>query len=229
MKTLSCSLVTAALAAVFCPISTIAQSVVSGYQIVGRDIAINRALDVKVYPGRASVIDFSQTDEVIGYVLIADPSRLVFGTDTELSGGRAKTIFLRSILPLRFPGATTTNITSLSIKTMDSQHKQRLYTFNVTLANNRPEQLGIQIATVPSGNTQSLGIRTGQTITASDVERGLKIAIQRRYTTANDPIVYQVRQFLDKLKNRNLSPTDAAIEVGIDFSVLTELVKIARE
>lgn len=228
MKTLSWSLVAAAIAAITYPVSTLAQSVATGYQTVGRDVAANRAIDVKVYPGRASAIDFSQTDEVVSYVLIADPSRLVFSTDTELSGGRAKTVFLRSILPLRFPGATTAKITSLSIKTVDSKGRQRLYTFNVVPTNNRQDRLGIRIATVPSGNPPSLNISTGRTITASEVERGLSIAIERRYTTSNDPVVYQVQQFLDKLRNQNLSPTDAAQEVGVDFSIIIELVKIAQ-
>ncbi|MCL1474793.1 hypothetical protein [Argonema antarcticum] len=229
LQILGWSLLTAAIAAGTYPITTLAQSS-SGYRIVNRDVAANGAIDVKVYPGRASAIDFSQTDEVVSYVMIADPSRLVFGTDTELSDGGAKTVFLRSILPLRFPGATTAKITSLSIKTLDSRGRQRLYTFNVVPTNNRQDQLGIRIATVQqSGNPPSLDISTGWSIRTSEVERGLSIAIQRRYTTANDPVVYQVQQFLDKLRNQNLSPIDAARKVGLDFSVIIELVKIAKE
>ncbi|NES97892.1 MAG: hypothetical protein F6K32_22310 [Desertifilum sp. SIO1I2] len=229
LRTFRWSLVATAIAAVACPTPTLAQSVTSSYQTVGRDVAVRRAIDIKVYPGRASAIDFSQTDEAISYVLIADPSRLVFSTDTELSRGRAQTVFLRAILPLQFPGATTTKITSLSIKTVDSRGRQRLYTFNVVPTNKEPDKLGIQIATVSSENTPNLNFNAGQTITASEVERGLIVAIQRRYTTANDPIVERVQQFLDKLRTQNLSPVDAAQEVGIDLSVIIELVKIAQE
>lgn len=219
----------AAIATLCYPVSSLGQAIAKSYQTVSRDIAANSAVDVKVYPGRASAIDFSQTDEVVTYVLIADPSRLVFSADAELASGRAKTIFLRPIQPLRFPGATTTKITSLSIKTVDSKRKQRLYTFNVIPANRQTDDLGIRIATLIPGQEPTLDIGALRTITASDVEKGLQIAISLRYTQATDPIVYKVRQFLIKMKTDNLSMTDAAASVGVDLSVIIELGKIGQE
>jgi hypothetical protein len=113
IKLLSLSILAAALAAASYPNCAFSQSRVTGYQTVGRDIAINSAIDILVYPGRASAIDFSSTDEALAYVLIADPSKVVFSTDAQLASGRAKTVFLRPIQALNFPGATTATITNL--------------------------------------------------------------------------------------------------------------------
>ena len=170
---------------------------------------------------------------MVSYVLIADPSRLVFGTDAQLTSAQAKTVFLRPIQTLRFPGATTARITSLSLKTVDSQGRQQLYSFNVIPAQTsaNPNYLGIRIAAVsPRLRQQRISsVNVGRSITLSDVERGLLIAVQRQYTTPNDPVVYQVQQFLTKMRENNLSATDAAATVGVDLSVIFELAKIGRE
>src|SRR4028119_407413 len=78
IKILTLSILAAALATASYPNCAFTQSRATGYQTVGRDIAVNSAHDILVYPGRASVIDFSSTDEALAYVLIADPSKIVF-------------------------------------------------------------------------------------------------------------------------------------------------------
>ncbi|MEG4584626.1 hypothetical protein QUA54_05145 [Microcoleus sp. MOSTC5] len=229
IKTLSLSILAAAIAAFCYPDCAFSQSRVTGYQTVGRDIAANSAVDVEVYPGRATAIDFSSTDEALAYVLIADPSKVVFSTDAQLASGQAKTVFLRPIQALNFPGVTTATITNLSIKTVDSKGKQRLYNFNIVPANKKPEHLGIRITPLTPRMSPTLNLARGRTPTASDVEKGLLIAIQKGYTAANDPVVYSVRQFLALVRNHNLSVTDAAARAGVDLSVIVELAKIAFE
>lgn len=229
IKTLTLSILAAVFAAASYPDCAFARSPVTGYQTVGRDIAVNSAIDILVYPGRASAIDFSSTDEVLTYVLIADPSKVVFTTDAQLASGRAKTVFLRPIQALNFPGATTATITNLSIKTVDSKGKQRLYNFNIVPSNKEPEHLGIRIAPLTPRMSPAQNADRNRAPSASDVEKGLLIAIQKGYTAANDPVVYSVRQFLDKVRNQNLSAADAAARAGVDLSVIVELSRIARE
>jgi hypothetical protein len=65
-------------------------------------------------------------------------------TDAELETGRAKTIFLRVIQPLRFPGATTTPVTNLMVQTVDARGQNRLYTFDIVHSSN-PRYVGVQI------------------------------------------------------------------------------------
>jgi hypothetical protein len=146
-----------------------------------------------------------------------------------LASSRAKTVFLRPIQALNFPGATTATITNISIKTVDSKGKQRLYNFNIVPANKKPEHLGIRITPLTPKMSPTLNVGRGRTPTASDIEKGLLIAIQKGYTAANDPVVYSVRQFLALVRNQNLSVADAAARAGVDLSVIVELGKIALE
>jgi hypothetical protein len=229
IKIFSLSILAAVVAAASYPHSAFSQPRTTGYQTVGRDVAINSAIDLLVYPGRATAIDFSLTDEALTYVLIADPSKVVFSTDAQLASGRAKTVFLRPIQTLNFPGSTTATITNISIKTVDSKGKQRLYNFNIVPTNKTPEHLGIRIAPLTRETSPVLKVGKGHTVTASDVEKGLLVAIQKGYTAANDPVVYRVRQFLALVRNQNLSVTDAAARAGVNLSVIVELGKIALE
>jgi hypothetical protein len=93
---------------------------------------------VKVWSGRATAIDFSSTQQRITSVVLADPSRLVYNADAPIETGQASTLFLKQIQPLKFPGATTANLTNLFIKTVDSQGRQQLHIFNVVAAQGVP-------------------------------------------------------------------------------------------
>jgi hypothetical protein len=65
------------------------------YQVISRDVARLSTVDVQVGPGRATAIDFSQAHERITYVLLADPSRLVYAANASITSGQANTLFLR--------------------------------------------------------------------------------------------------------------------------------------
>ncbi|MGI0493495.1 hypothetical protein ACN4EG_17065 [Alkalinema pantanalense CENA528] len=121
------------------------QAQTSAYQVIDRATATTRTVQVQVAPGRATSISFSQTDETIAYILLADASRLVYSTDADLETGRAKTVFLRVIQPLHFPGATTTPVTNLVVQTVDSTGQNRLYTFDIVHSSN-PRYVGVQVS-----------------------------------------------------------------------------------
>ncbi|MDF5708249.1 MAG: hypothetical protein PUP90_11330 [Nostoc sp. S4] len=123
-----------------------AQAQTPAYRLIERDMATSNRIQVQVTPGRATPISFTQTDEAIAYILVADPSRLVYTTDTDLKSGRATTIFLRAIQPLKFPGATTTAITNLLVQTVDQAGQKRLYNFDIVPVRRNTEYVGIQIA-----------------------------------------------------------------------------------
>ncbi|MEA5621435.1 hypothetical protein [Nostoc sp. UHCC 0251] len=123
-----------------------AQAQTPAYRLIERDMAANNRIQVQITPGRATPISFTQTDEAIAYILVADPSRLVYTTDTDLKSGRATTIFLRAIQPLKFPGATTTAITNLLVQTIDKTGQKRLYNFDIVPKRRNTEYVGIQIA-----------------------------------------------------------------------------------
>lgn len=123
-----------------------AQAQTPAYRLIERDMAASNRIQVQITPGRATPISFTQTDEAIAYILVADPSRLVYTTDTDLKSGRATTIFLRAIQPLKFPGATTTAITNLLVQTVDQAGQKRLYNFDIVPVRRNTGYVGIQIA-----------------------------------------------------------------------------------
>lgn len=202
------------------------QAQTSAYQVVDRNRATTSAVQVQVAPGRATSISFSQTDETITYILLADASRLVYSTDAELETGRAKTVFLRVIQPLRFPGATTTPVTNLMVQTVDATGQNRLYTFDVVHSSN-PRYVGVQI--LPAiARSQTNPTVSNLNIIPDNIQTGLNIAIMRGYTAIDDPVVAQVRQLLELMRTENMTVSEAAYSVGIPLEVLIELNRLIQ-
>lgn len=218
-----------------------AQAQTPAYRLIERDMATSNRIQVQVTPGRATPISFTQTDEAIAYILVADPSRLVYTTDTDLKSGRATTIFLRAIQPLKFPGATTTAITNLLVQTVDKTGQKRLYNFDIVQVRINTGYIGIQIAnvitsgTAPRRGSESSAIAGQQTLLidknrrarVDDIETGLKIAINRGYTNKSDPVVPKVQQVLSLLRNNRVTIPEAATSVGVPVEVISELGRIA--
>jgi len=196
------------------------------YQVVDRNRATTSAVQVQVAPGRATSISFSQTDETIAYILLADASRVVYSTDAELETGRAKTIFLRVIQPLRFPGATTTPVTNLMVQTVDAKGQNRLYTFDIVHSSNQ-RYVGVQI--LPAiARSQTSPVVNNLNITPDRIQTGLSIAILRGYTSIDDPVVAKVRQLLELMRTENMTASEAAHSVGIPLDVLAELGRLSQ-
>jgi hypothetical protein len=200
------------------------QAQTSAYQVVDRNRATTSAVQVQVALGRATSISFSQTDETIAYILLADASRVVYSTDAELETGRTKTVFLRVIQPLRFPGATTTPVTNLMVQTVDARGQNRLYTFDIVHSSN-PRYVGVQI--LPAiVRSQTSPVVNNLNITPDRIQIGLSIAIMRGYTSIDDPVVAKIRQLLELMRTENMTVLKAAYSVGIPLDVLASLVKL---
>lgn len=71
-------------------------------------------------------------------------------------------------------------------------------------------------------DSNKIRVSAGQTINASDIERGLRIAIAKQFIEADDPVVNQVRNFVFMLRNGN-SVNDAITHTGINPSVVESL------
>lgn len=204
-----------------------AQAQTSAYQVVDRNRATTNAVQVQVAPGRATSISFSQTDETITYILLADASRLVYSTDAELETEQAKTIFLRVIEPLRFPGATTASVTNLMVQTVDATGQNRLYTFDIVHSSN-PRYVGVQI--LPAiAQPRTSPIASNLNLTPDNIQTGLNIAIRRGYTAIDDPVVAKVRQLLELMRTENMTISEAAYSVEIPLEILVELGRFSRD
>jgi hypothetical protein len=223
----------AVIAAVIIPTPLLAyprENVQGTYQVIDQQKAEKSAITTLVYPGRITTIDFSIANETLVYIGLGDASKVVFNTDFPLEKGMAKTIFLKPIVPLKFSGATTAKITNLVVKTIDSSNQSRLYNFQIVHVRGNPTNLGIQI--VPSTRHQfsnAINIGNGRTATLDEVETGLRWALARGYTAANDPVVFQVKNFLAIARNQDLSLAEAVQSAGLELAVITELARLAFE
>jgi hypothetical protein len=207
-----------------------------GYRYHNNTVGSQTALDVKVYPGRISSIDFSQTDETVYYINLGDSSRIVYNTDFPIDSNAAQTIFLKPIQPLRFPGATTAKVTNLVVKTVDRSKRTHLYNFQLIYNRSQPSSLGVQITAndrtldTQSSNSKRIDLGGGRTASLDDVERGLSLAISHGYTESSDPIVAKVKTFLAIARNRDkFSLIEAAKDADLDLAVVTELARVAYE
>ena len=183
------------------------------------------AVDVRVWAGRATAIDFSQLDERITQVFLADPSRFTYATDVPLNKGEATTLFLRQILPLNFPNLTTAKVTNLFVKTRTKSGAVRLYTFDVSGGASTPSYSGLSVATSPSrGGKPTLQVGSFRPATLDDIKRGLEVALIRKYALPSDPIVSKTREFLAVARNTSdKSLVELAQQLKIPLAVLSQL------
>ena len=214
-----------------------AQAQTPAYRLIERDMATSNRIQVQVTPGRATPISFTQTDEAIAYILVADPSRLVYTTDTDLKSGSATTIFLRAIQPLKFPGATTTTITNLLVQTVDQARQKRLYNFDIVPVRRNTGYVGIQIANAfivpPRGSKlriadapEDVGVGAASrtptlkqaTRSVSDRRReGIAPSTARRRKAASESSAIAGQQTLLIDKNRRAKVDD--IETGLRIAI----------
>ncbi len=191
-----------------------------------------RAIKLYIYSGRTSVIDFSETNEVIISIKVGDSSRTVFSTNLPLDTGQARTIFVGAIQPLNISRATTNSITNLVVKTLDSlTQKQRLYLFDIYhQGQTKPANNGIRIVNQNSSEPTELTWKVeGRLVNLFDIETGLRVAIQKGFTSANDPVVLKVREFLAIANNLQVSLPEAAKRASLELAVVSELAKIGLE
>ncbi len=185
-----------------------------------------KAINLQVWTGRATAIDFSSVNEQITQIFLADPSRFTYATDAPLEAGRATTIFLRRIKPLQFPNLTTASVTNLFVKTKTANGNVRLYTFNLQAGKNSPKYSTIDIAAVSGIEQQRQTLEVGlfRRATLSDIERGLVAAVRLGYAPTRDPIVFKVREFLAIARNTSSQTlVEIAQKVNLPLPVLTEI------
>jgi hypothetical protein len=214
-------------------------------QTISKSDAVEDPIRLNLYPGRATAIDLSQTKEIIISVLLADQSNITYTSDYPIESGRSKTLFLRRIQDLDFPGATEATVTNLWVKTRSPDGTEHLYSFDLFLASGGvgmangvqilPEKTGQSVSSGDRNNSLSslsdntLIVSNGRRATISDIEEGLQIAIRRGYTPADDPIVLKIEEILLEVRNSSQSLDEAAQQRQVDVLVLSKLAEIALD
>ncbi|GFE69094.1 hypothetical protein [Chroococcus sp. FPU101] len=205
------------------------------YDLIPTEEATQKIIPTSVYPGRLTLIDFSQVKQTIIYIGQGDNSKLIVVPDLPLSSNQATSAILKPIQPLRFPGATTTTKTNVIIKTVNQKGEIFTYNFEINQANQKAKQLGVKIvprsvATITSShNSCFLKLNSNRTITANDLNIGLSRAITLGYTQPNDPIVGQIQKFIFLAQN---SSADCSIpnllqQSGVDAAIINAIGEIS--
>ena len=200
-----------------------------GYQNIYSEDGTKSAINIKIYPGRISTIDFSQTDSKITYIGIGDSSRVVWNLDRPIASGEAQSIFLRAIQEIEFEGATTTKITNLVVKTVDSKGHIQLYNFQLIHSAGGVTELGVNILSSPTPPI-SINLANGQSASLDDIEIGLEFAIARGYSPADDPIIKKIKNFLFIGRNtKGITLANAIEAASLDLNIITKLAELAFE
>jgi hypothetical protein len=203
---------------------------------VSQQRARNYASPVMLYGGRSSVIDFSATGEVITYIQLSDLSQIVYDTNAPLDSGAARTIVLRPIQPLAIEGTLPAVVPNLVVTTVDGAGESHTYLFDLyhhpDSVPDRSESSGIAI--VPAADLRAVQLTNNSAqrpnvlqtaageATLADLERGLAIALEAGYTTAEDPVVFAVREAIALARN-GTPLRSAAAQLQLDLAVLTSL------
>lgn len=180
---------------------------------------------VQITPGRATRISF-RNSEVITFILLSDSRQITFTTDAPLDSGRAKTLILRQIQPLAFPGATQARIPNLLVTTVNAQGEQFEYEFHLHPSASHASGVAIT-ATEASfeGNTWETPLGTA---TLHDIQRGLEVAIASSYTHRQDPIVRAILTCLVLARN-GTALRDAAQIAKVPILILDKLAELGIE
>lgn len=78
------------------------------------------------------------------------------------------------------------------------------------------------------GQESTVFVDRHRVATLQDIEQGLKIAIQKGYTPATDPVVFKVREFLTLVRN-GMGIPEASAKTQLSMPILISLGKLGLE
>lgn len=213
--------------------------------LISDRLAQAKATLVKIFPGRSSVIDF-RNEETITYIELANQERIVYHTNAPVESGQARLITVRLVDPLKFEGQTrppglgqrASAATNLIVSTTNraGEHKSYIFDLLPTAGNLQVgDRNGVAVVPHNSPGTTSLSTALADNTSASptvqtslglatlaDLRQGLKVALDRKYSLASDPIVYQVKECI-ALAHNGTPLLAAANQLGIPASVIVSL------
>ena len=200
---------------------------------IGATTALQEGATVRIFPGRASVINF-RTDEFITSITLSDPTYVLYTPNAEIDSGQTTALILRLSDGIVFENLTRSSRPNISITTINQEGKQKTYLFDLEIASGLPipnrDHNGIVI--VPDNQAIASNGNVIQTAkgdaTMNDIERGLRISIRQGFTTRTDPIVAKVQEVLAQSRNGG-SLMAIAQQIGVPLSVLTTLGELGLD
>ena len=189
---------------------------------IPENVAQREVIPINIIPGQTSAINF-ENDARISYLILSDRSKIVYSLNAPTDSGQAKSIFLRNIEPLDFPGEIKSEQPNLFVVAIDARGVQRQYEFVVdndqahdSKINIIPEKKKAQKKAANVINTE-LGAAT-----PADIRLGLKYKLRKGEISPEDPIALYTAEALAITLNGNKSLIALAQELDLPLSVLSE-------
>lgn len=226
------TLITAAVIATSVYIPTVGSTEIPvKYDLVSSADAVRGAIPATLYFGKIISIDFADAGEYITFITPSDRSKFVHNTDIPVSSGQAQTVYLLPVEEIYFKGMYQTSHPNIIVKTINSSGESKQYNFILNFSSGIMTSTGIKIVNPtpsPSGSPNKIKVSNGQTIGADDIERGLRMAIDKRYVRSDDAVVNKVRNFVFMLRN-GTSVNDALARTRVNPSVVESLDEMYLE
>lgn len=230
--------VAAFLAVCLVPVKTYAQSTVRTIkqsQVSGSTAKLQK---IQVWNGSGVSISFYEVNEMVKRVWIDDPSQVLIDTDGCLEGidrncqnGSAGLLHLRRIKKLPVPGLPETSATLLTVITQTASGSRKVYHFQVTPSNSRPEYSQVSIIKDQPSSlvTRPLLSPLVQTInTTKQIRAGMRVAISNGLLNQSDELHNRIEQFLTHFQGGEQMHT-AATKAGVSLKLVNKLIELGQK
>ena len=230
--------VAAFLAVCLIPVKTYAQSTVRTIkqsQVSGSTAKLQK---IQVWNGSGVSISFYEVKEMVKRVWIDDPSQVLIDTDGCLEGidqncqnSSAGLLHLRRIKKLPVPGLPQTSATLLTVITQTASGERKVYHFQVTPSNSRPEYSQVSII---SDNPSSRVTRpllsplVQTTRITKQIRAGMSVAISNGLLNQSDELHNRIEQFLTNFQGGDEMAT-AANKAGVSLSLINKLIELGQK
>ena len=189
---------------------------------IPENIAQKEPIPINIIPGQTSAINF-ENEDIVSYLILSDRSKIVYSLNAPTDTGEARSIFLRNIQPLDFPGELTSSQPNLFVVAVDSQGVQRQYEFII----DNSQEYDTKINIIPKRRkakekpTNVINTDLGAA-TPEDIRIGLKYKLRKGQLSLDDPIALYTSEALAITLNEDKTLLALAREFDIPLSVLSE-------
>ena len=188
-------------------------------------VAQQQPIPINIVPGKASAIHFPNSRS-ISYIILSDRSRIVYSLNAPPNSGEARSIFLRQIEPLSFPGQTTHTQPNLHVVAIDNEGRQSSYEF--VIANSSQNDTKIKIVPDEVVETRPVNAINTELGLANpyDVLAGLKYKLNKKELSPDSQLVLYASEAISTTLNSSKTLLEVAGEFQVPLSVLAEFGRV---
>lgn len=188
-------------------------------------VAQQNSTPIKIVPGKSSAIHF-QNEQSISYLILSDRSKIVYSLNAPPNSGDARSIFLRQIEPLSFPGQTTSSQPNLYVVAIDNRGRQKNYEFVISNSPENKTKINIIPEKIVESKPENVIYTALGAANPYDVLSGLKHKLHKGEISPDSPIVLYANEAITTTLNSEKTLLDVAGEFQVPLSVLAEFGRV---